>query len=302
MGFERFLGARGRRRVAVAVGVAVLLGGAAYTGWALTPVSGPASVARPGDPGVAPTAEVPSSAEIVPSAAPAPDGLPEIDYDPAPAGFPDDPDALDTAPLTRGLHPTRKLAAYDAPGGRPLAFLMPSISEVELTVPIANRESGWTAVLLPSANRKLAWLPPGGFRTVELRDQIVVERVPFRLTWYRNGTAQRSWQVSLGQRGQETPLGRTFVLGRTPPPESVYGGVDIFALGSVPDDPDSVPASLRGAHIGVHTWYNDDELGQQTTNGCIRLTASGQRLLLEEVRPGTPVVVVDELPAPPPTA
>jgi lipoprotein-anchoring transpeptidase ErfK/SrfK len=63
-----------------------------------------------------------------------------------------------------------------------------------------------------------------------------------------------------------------------------------------------VPAGLRGAHIGIHTWYHDGELGQQTTNGCIRLTASGQRLLLDETRPGTPVVVVDALPDPPPTA
>ncbi|RIW41071.1 murein L,D-transpeptidase, partial [Micromonospora endophytica] len=219
-----------------------------------------------------------------------------------PAGFPADPDPLDTTPLTEGVRPARRLAAYDAPGGRPLAFLMPTIRGVELTVPIARRERGWTAVLLPSANRRLAWLPPGGFRTVALRDQIVVERVPYRLTWYHDGEAKRSWRLSLGQPGQETPLGRTFILGRTPPPEPVYGGVDIYALGAVPDDPEAVPASLRGAHIGIHTWYHDGELGQSTTNGCIRLTSSGQRLLLAEVPPGTPVVVVDELPTPPPTA
>ncbi len=284
----------------------MLLGGAAYAGWVLTPTAEPAPLARPSGVPVAPTAVVPApstaEAETVPPAAPAPDGLPEIDYDPAPAGFPGDPDTLDTTPLTRGLHPTRRLAAYDAPGGRPLAFLMPTISGVELTAPIARREAGWTAVLLPSANRKLAWLPPGGFTTVALRDQIVVERVPYRLTWYRDGTAQRSWPVSLGQRGQETPLGRTFILGRTPPPQSVYGGVDIFALGSMPDDPDSVPAGLRGAHIGVHSWYHDGELGRKTTNGCIRLTRSAQRLLLTELRAGTPVVVVDQLPDPPATA
>ncbi|MDG4796317.1 L,D-transpeptidase family protein [Micromonospora sp. WMMD1082] len=310
MGFERIVGVSGRRGFAAAVGVAVLMGGAAYTGWALTPVPG-TTVARPGEGPAAPTT-APSTAstaavgaapaEDVPPAAPAPDGLPEIDYDPAPAGFPDDPDTLDTTPLTEGVRPTRRLAAYDGPGGKPVAFLMPTISGVEITVPIARTEVGWTAVLLPSANRKLAWLPPGGFRTVALRDQIVVERVPYRLTWYRDGAAQRSWQVSLGQRGQETPLGRTFVLGRTPPPQSVYAGVDIYALGSIPDDLDSVPASLRGAHIGIHTWYHDGELGQMTTNGCIRLTASGQRVLLAEVPEGTPVVVVDELPTPPPTA
>ena len=78
--------------------------------------------------------------------------------------------------------------------------------------------------------------------------------------------------------------------------------MDIYALGSVPDDPESVPSGLRGAHIGVHTWHDDDELGENTTNGCIRLTRSGQRELLAEVRPGSSVVVVDQLAAPPPTA
>ena len=294
-----------RRRgvwVGAAVAVAALLIVALLIGQALTPRSTnrdrPVAVATAPTP---PSIEQ-SPEESVPAAAPAPDGLPVVDYDPAPKGFPADPATMDTTPLTEGVHPTRRIAAYDAPGGRPLAFLEPTLAGVELTVPIAERRVGWTAVLLPSANRRLAWLPPGGFETVPLRDQIVVERKVHRLTWYRAGKAVRSWKVSLGQSGQETPLGRTFILGRTPPPEEVYGGVDIYALGSVPDDPESVPSGLRGAHIGVHTWYNDDELGENTTNGCIRLTRSGQRELLAEVRPGSSVVVVDQLAAPPPTA
>ncbi|WP_249412198.1 L,D-transpeptidase [Micromonospora endophytica] len=201
--------------------MAVLVGGAAYGGWALTLAPETTPTVRPDDGVSRPISEMPAShspeAGDGPAAAPAPDWLPEIDYDPAPAGFPADPDTLDTTPLTEGVRPARRLAAYDAPGGRPLAFLMPTIRGVELTVPIARRERGWTAVLLPSANRRLAWLPPGGFRTVALRDQIVVERVPYRLTWYHDGEAKRSWRLSLGQPGQETPLGRTFILGRTPP-------------------------------------------------------------------------------------
>ncbi|SCL16982.1 L,D-transpeptidase catalytic domain [Micromonospora nigra] len=299
MAFDRFE----RQWLGGVLGVAVLLAGAGFTGYALTPTPAPPRSALPAPVAsadvVAPTG---APTQPVAPAAPAPDGLPEITYDPAPDGFPADPDTLSTTPLTEGLRPTRRLAAYDAPGGRPLAFLMPTISGVDLTVPVARRDAGWTAVLLPSANRRLAWLPPGGFTTVALRDQLVIERVPHRITWYRAGRAIRSWKVSLGQRGQETPLGRTFILGRTPPPESVYGGVDIFALGAVPDDPDAVPAGLRGAHIGIHTWHHDGELGRDTTNGCIRLTPGGQRELLAELRDGTPVVVVDALPAPPPTA
>ncbi|MCG5471450.1 L,D-transpeptidase [Micromonospora sp. LAH09] len=293
-----------RRRgvwVAAAIAVALLLVMALLIGQALTPgTTAPEKVVAAADP--TPSSVEQNAEEPIPPAAPAPAGLPVVDYDPAPAGFPADPATMDTTPLTEGAHPTARIPAYDAPGGRPRAFLEPTIRGVELTMPIAERHAGWTAVLLPSANRRLAWLPPGGFDTVPLRDQIVVERKVHRLTWYRAGRAVRSWQVSLGQPGQDTPLGRTFVLGRTPPPESVYGGVDIYALGSVPDDPESVPAGLRGAHIGVHTWHNDDELGENTTNGCIRLTRSGQRELLAEVRPGSSVVVVDRLPTPPPTA
>ncbi|MEV1330617.1 L,D-transpeptidase [Micromonospora costi] len=304
MRFDR-IKSRGRRGwLAAGVGVPVLVVTALLTGLALTPeaerAASPAATATPAPPAPSSAEQLPE--ETVPPAAPAPAGLPVITYDPAPAGFPDDPAALDTTPLTEGLHPTRKIAAYDAPGGRPIAYLAPTISEVEVTMPIADRRAGWTAVLVPSANRKLAWLPPGGFTTVPLRDQIVVERRQHRLTWYRAGRAVRTWEVSLGQRGQETPLGRTFVLGRTPPPQDVYGGVDIYALGAVPDDPDSVPDNLRGAHIGLHTWYHDGELGENTTNGCIRVTRSGQRELLAEVRPGSSVVVVEELPEPPPTA
>ncbi|MFF0314785.1 L,D-transpeptidase [Micromonospora sp. NPDC005252] len=303
MSFDRMSPYRRRAGwIAAGIAVPVLLAAALLVGQALTPRS-----TAPDRQNVAAADPTPSSIEqspeeSVPPAAPAPASLPVLDYDPAPKGFPADPATMDVTPLTEGVHPTRRIAAYDAPGGRPRAFLEPTLAGVELTVPIAERRVGWTAVLLPSANRRLAWLPPGGFDTVALRDQIVVERKAHRLTWYRSGKAVRSWETSLGQSGQETPLGRTFVLGRTPPPGKVYGGVDIYALGSVPDDPEAVPTGLRGAHIGLHTWYNDDELGENTTNGCIRVNRSGQRELLAEVRPGSSLVVVDRLATPPPTA
>ncbi|MCW3838961.1 L,D-transpeptidase family protein [Micromonospora yasonensis] len=292
--FDRFFSRWTLGWVLAALGVPLLLAVALLVGRTLTGGAGPVPVvAAPTTP--APTEPSPTPVESVPPAAPAPDDLPVVTYDPAPRGFPADPGAGDTRPLTEGLSPTRRIAAYDAPGGRPRAFLAPTISDVPLTMPIVDRQVGWTAVLLPSANRRIAWLPAGGWNTVPLRDQLVVERRPHRLTWYRDGRAVRSWAVSLGMPGQSTPLGRTFILGRTPPPQEVYGGVDIFALGAIPDDPDSVPTGLRGAHIGVHSWHNDDTLGENVTNGCIRLTRSGQQQLLAEVPPGSSVVVVDQL-------
>ena len=252
-------------------------------------------------PAAAPTA---SAAPVPPARRPSAD-LPVVDYGPAPRGFPADPQPLSTAPLTVGLSLRTRVPAYDAPGGRPRAYLPPHILGAPLTLPVVQRRTGWTAVLLPSVNRRLAWLPPrrsGWWIQVPLRDQLVVVRRTHQLTWLRDGTPVRSWKVSLGLPRTPTPLGRTFVLGRSAVARSgyVYGGVDGFALGAVPDRPERVPAGLRGAHIGIHTWHHDGELGADTTDGCIRLTRSGQRSLLAEVRPGTPVVVLERAPAPPP--
>jgi hypothetical protein len=235
-----------------------------------------------------PAAEAP-----LPVAAPAAD-LPVIDYWPSPTGFPADPAPLSTARLTEALRPVGRLAVYDGAGGAPRAYLDPTIRGVAIALPVVERRAGWVSVLLPSVNRSVGWVPPGQWTTVALRDQLVVVRSRHELQWFRDGTLVRSWAVSLGTGASPTPVGRTFVLGRSSLPGYVYAGTDVLALGAVPDDADSVPVGLRGAHIGVHTWYHDGELGQNTTDGCIRLTRSGQEQLLAEVVPGTGVVVVDQ--------
>jgi hypothetical protein len=244
-----------------------------------------------------PSAGVPA-AEAVPEAAPPPANLPLIAYAPAPPGFAADPEPMSVAPLTAGLEPTGAIAGYDAPGGRPLAWLAPTLGGVPLTMPIVAQRTGWTGVLLPSANRTIAWIPPGQWRRVALRDQLIVYRPSHRLVWLRDGGYVQSWPVALGVAATPTPLGRTFILGRSTLPSPVYAGTDVFALAAVPDDPSAEPPGLRGAHIGLHTWYNEWTYGVDATDGCIRLTRTGQRLLLQELVGGTELVVLNE-PAPP---
>jgi hypothetical protein len=249
-----------------------------------------------------PTPSATTKAPVVPSAVPPRTDLPVIDYGPAPEGFPKDLTPMSTVRLVEGLHPIGRIGAYDAPGGQAKAFLDPTISGVDVTMPILERRSGWVGVLLPSVNRTMAWVPPGSWTTVALRDQLVVARSTHQLYWLRNDTLVRSWPVTLGAVGQSTPLGRTFILGRSALPGYVYANTEVFALGAVPDDPGTVPGSLRGAHIGLHTWYNDDTLGKDATNGCIRLTKTGQQQLLAEIMPGTEVLVVDVFTPPTPAA
>jgi lipoprotein-anchoring transpeptidase ErfK/SrfK len=227
----------------------------------------------------------------VPSSAPVQGGLKTIDYTPAPKGFPADPDGGSTAQLTEGLHVLKKIPVYDAPGGTARAYLAPAISGVQLVMPIVAHRADWVAVLLPSVNRTVGWLPQGNYTTVKLRDQLLVDKSSHSLTWLRDGVAQQSWTVTLGAAATPTPLGRTFVLGHSTLPGKVYAGVDAIALGAVPDNPDAVATGLKGAHIGIHSWYRND-FGYNKSNGCIRVPKPGQQTLLSELAAGTPIVVV----------
>ncbi|MDQ1644531.1 MAG: hypothetical protein QOJ50_715 [Cryptosporangiaceae bacterium] len=282
-----------RARAAVAAAAAVLAALVAVGAVVAARSNGTAAGFWVAAPAVsAPPAAGPPAAAALP-ARPAPPNLPVIAYEPAPPGFAADPDPLSTEHLTEGLHADRRIAAYTTPGGSPFAYLAPDIRGVHLTMPVAARRQGWTAVLLPSANRAIGWVPPGGYTIEPLPDQLVVSRRAHLLTWIRDGRTVQTWPVTLGAPSSPTPLGRSFVLGRSHLEGRVYNGTDVLALGSVPDRGAAIPAGLRGAHIGIHTWYHDRALGKNTSDGCIRLTKSGQQRLLAELAPGTSVVVVE---------
>jgi hypothetical protein len=270
-----------RRVLAASAALVVLLGaGCAKQRAAVLP---PAAAAA------SPSA-VPPSPSL--SAAPPGPGLAVIDYSPAPKGFPADPEPMSTEPLTEGLHPTTKLPVYDAPGGTARAYLAPTLSGVPVTTPIVARREGWVAVLLPSVNRTIGWLAPGGWTPVALTDQVVVHRRTHEVVWSRNGVRQQAWTVTIGTAATPTPLGRTFVLARTKLSGAIYAGVDGLALGAVPDNPNAVATGLKGAHIGFHSWSRN-EFGYNRSNGCVRMPKPGMQTLLAELAPGTPIVVVD---------
>jgi L,D-transpeptidase catalytic domain len=223
----------------------------------------------------------------------APAKLPVLDYfKRPPKGFPADAELASSAPITRALRPTRKIAVYDAPGGKALVYAAPTISGVPLVMPIVEERQGWRSVLLPSVNRTVGWVPPTGWTEVELHDQLVVHLKTHELVWLRDGLVQDKWTVALGTSRTPTPRGRTFVLARTPGHGRVYAGVDILALGAVPDHPDAVAAGLSDAHTGIHAWYDPSVFGKNVSNGCIRLPKAAQ-LRLVGVPAGTEVLVVD---------
>lgn len=251
---------------------------------------GPAGSAQP----IVATAEPAVSEQppaTVPPAAEPPAGLPVIAYAKGPRGLPADPDPASVVPITEALRPQTRTALYDAPGGKPRAYLPPRISGLPVVVPIVARRDGWAAVLTPSSNRTIGWVPQAGWDPEPLHDQILVSLAERRMTWLRDGTEQGRWTVAIGAADTPTPHGRTFVLGRTRTSGAIYAGLDALVLGSVPEEPEKLAASLRNAHTGIHAWTARSAFGRNVSNGCVRTPAAGMRELLAQIDPGTPVVV-----------
>ncbi|HET6484154.1 MAG TPA: L,D-transpeptidase [Actinoplanes sp.] len=239
-----------------------------------------------------PPSPVVAVVEPAPTAGPAPAELPKIDYWGTPPGFPPDPDPHSVAVVAEGLRPHGKIAVYDAPGGQARAFLARSISGLPVTVPIVERRPGWLAVLLPSINRHVGWVPDTAGDVRPLPDRLILDRSERRLTWFRDGQERGDWAVAVGAPATPTPLGRTYVMGRTITSGPVYAGLDALVLGAIPDDRDALSAALRDGHTAIHAWRDESAFGRDISNGCIRMPVKVQRTLLDSLQPGTVVHVV----------
>jgi hypothetical protein len=245
------------------------------------------------EPATRPEQAAPAPQETAVPAPPPGPGLQTVAYEKFQTGWGADPNPTSTTGITVGVHPLKPVPMYDKVGGKARAWMAPTIApNVDVVLPVIDRRLGWVAVLVPSANRSVAWIPNKDLMEMPLRDHIVVYRKAHKMVWLKDDKPQKEWRVTLGSSQSPTPLGRSFVLGRSRLPGYVYASTDIWALSSIPDDPNSVPTGLRGAHTGIHTWYNDDTIGMDVSDGCIRLTKSGQQLLLRELESGTPVTVL----------
>ncbi|GAA2898520.1 hypothetical protein Acy02nite_84480 [Actinoplanes cyaneus] len=272
--------------VALSAGAAVVLtqdGEAdATAGQWVTPVVSSAAATTP----------PPSVPATTPPAAKPPADLPVITYAAGPSGLPADPEVKSTAAVTQGLHPEKKVALYDAPGGKPRAFLPSSISGLRTVVPIVEQRDGWVAVLAPSANRRIGWVPPGGYTTETLRDQLIADLSERTLTWLRDGKEQQRWTVAIGSTATPTPVGRTYVMGTTRMRGDIYLNMDALVLGSIPEEPEKMSEAFQLAHTGIHAWYKSSVFGHNVSNGCLRMPGPAQQKLVAEVGAGTPLTVL----------
>jgi lipoprotein-anchoring transpeptidase ErfK/SrfK len=191
--------------------------------------------------------------------------------------------ATDPRPFEAGsglvVHPRERWVVYTSPGGPPVAVLPPTEMGSPTWVPVVRSQPGWDMVLLPSRpDRSAGWVATqsGSLESAHTPYLIRVNRSARRLTLLRDGTSMGSWPVAVGAPGTPTPSGRTFVLASLVPAQPTYSWL-ILPTGAHSNTLDTYGGGP--GTVGLHTWPDASVFGHAVSHGCVRLPATGLRML-----------------------
>lgn len=149
-----------------------------------------------------------------------------------------------------------------------------------------------TPVLLPS----LHLLPAAP------RKGIVINLSEMRLYYFRRDGTVETHPIGVGREGRLTPLGETKVVRKTAgptwhPPQSIRAEKP-WLPAAVPPGPDN-PLGAFALYLGwpaylIHGTNLPDGVGRRVSSGCVRMYPEDIAALFPQVKPGTPVTVVDQ--------
>ena len=139
------------------------------------------------------------------------------------------------------------------------------------------------------------------------RSGLVVNVAEMRVYFYpRDGSVVRTWPISIGRVGWETPLGETSIVRKKAyptwyPPESIReeaameGNPLPRVVGPGPDNPLGSHALYLGfPEYLIHGTNKPFSIGMRVSHGCVRMYPEHIVELFELVKPGTPVILVHQ--------
>ena len=139
------------------------------------------------------------------------------------------------------------------------------------------------------------------------RSGLVINVAEMRIYYYRRGEpVVRTWPVSIGRVGWETPLGKTTIVRKKIgptwiPPDSIrddyrrQGKTLPRVVGPGPDNPLGSHALYLGfPQYLIHGTNKPYSIGMRVSYGCVRMYPGDVLNLFELVEPGTPVTLVNQ--------
>lgn len=187
--------------------------------------------------------------------------------------------------------------------------------------PIANRQMAQAAVHVSSvpavpgkfywlSDTQLRWRPidfwpanttvnvdAGGtkssFRTGESL-VATVDNTTHQMTVVRNGTVEKTFPVSMGKTGHDTPNGTYYVLEKFPSivmDSATYGVPSTSAQGYKLTVQNAVRIDNSGNFVHSAPWSVADQGKRNVSHGCINLSAANAQWFYDNFGSGDPIVV-----------
>jgi lipoprotein-anchoring transpeptidase ErfK/SrfK len=194
---------------------------------------------------------------------------------------------------------TTDLTAHAKPadGGRVLGRFVRATawgSPTPFLVTRAYRDAAgelWLKVLLPRRpNESAGWIRGDQVRLRPVAYALEVDLSSRTVRLLRNGRGQGSWPVGIGRAATPTPTGRFYVTVKLRPPQisAVYGA---WALGLSGYSEVLEQFGAGDGQIALHGTSDPSDLGNQVSNGCVRLDNQAITTLAKTLPLGTPVTI-----------
>lgn len=189
-----------------------------------------------------------------------------------------------------------EVAAYETPADdAPVVQTFSQLTEyvAPRTFLVVDRRPGWLQVLLPMRpNQTKGWIREGEVALAETDYEITVELSTTKVTLTKAGAVVLETHSGIGTDETPTPPGRYYVtdpVDLTDRPDGAYGA---FALGI--SGYSEVLTEFNGGpgQVAIHGTTNPADLGQQVSNGCVRVPNDVIVQIAEQVPVGTPFTVV----------
>jgi lipoprotein-anchoring transpeptidase ErfK/SrfK len=170
------------------------------------------------------------------------------------------------------------------------------ITGEQTTLPVTGSLTGsdgvrWLQVMLPGRpNSSTGWIAQQGTRELVTRWHLEVNLSARRVSAYRGGRMQRSFQAVVGKLSTPTPTGQFFVEETLQMRAGEAGGPFALALSARSD----ALQEFEGGpgQIAMHGRNNlGGTLGTAASHGCVRLATASIDWLAARIGPGTPVTI-----------
>jgi len=156
---------------------------------------------------------------------------------------------------------------------------------------VVNRRGDWVSVQAPELdNGELAWMPVSSARLDCVRWSLHADLSRRELAVERDGEVVRRFTVAVGRKRNPTPEGRFSVTDKLQVMDkgSPYGCCVLALTGHQTRLPASWPG---GDRLAVHATRELSSLGRPTSLGCMRVTSTQARWLIDTIPLGAPLFV-----------